>query len=265
MVINLKRAKVVYKKSIQDAQLKAKSIAQCLECTYSSIDELTDDASLFIVLGGDGTLLKCAKYASNFDIPIFGFNMGRLGFLAQADFLECDEVLYNLQKENYRIEERLMLTDFDGHTALNDIVVKNADCSSASVFKLYINSKLVCSYLADGLIVSTPTGSTAYNLSAGGAVIAPEIDCMTIVPICAHTLNARPIVIGADDVIEIKFPYECEYSVITDGKLAANKKDFVKIKKYDKKAKLLLLNSENKEFYDVLRDKLHWGVAPGHD
>lgn len=263
MAINLKRAKVVYKKSIQDAQLKAKSIAQCLECTYSSIDELTDDASLFIVLGGDGTLLKCAKYASNFDIPIFGFNMGRLGFLAQADFLECDEVLYNLQKENYRIEERLMLTDFDGHTALNDIVVKNADCSSASVFKLYINSKLVCSYLADGLIVSTPTGSTAYNLSAGGAVISPDIECFTIVPICAHTLSSRPIVVPSNSKIEIKFKVKnADFQTISDGQLTSIKKESIVIKKCDKKAKLLLLNKENKDFYDVLRDKLHWGVAP---
>lgn len=265
MDINLKNAKVVYKKIIQDANLKASSIAECLECRYSSIDELTNDASLFIVLGGDGTLLKCAKFASEYDIPVFGFNMGRLGFLAQADFLECDEVLLSLQEKKYRIEERLMLADFEGHIALNDIVVKNSDCSSASVFKLFINSKPVCSYLADGLIISTPTGSTAYNLSAGGAVIAPEIDCMTIVPICAHTLNARPIVVGPDDEIEIKFPNGNEHLIIADGKLSSRRKDFVKIKKHDKKAKLLLLNRKNKEFYDVLRDKLHWGVAPGHD
>ena len=130
---------------------------------------------------------------------------------------------------------------------------------------MFINSKPVCSYLADGLIISTPTGSTAYNLSAGGAVIAPEIDCMTIVPICAHTLNARPIVVGPDDEIEIKFPNGNEHLIIADGKLSSRRKDFVKIKKHDKKAKLLLLNRKNKEFYDVLRDKLHWGVAPGHD
>ena len=245
MKIDLTKAKVIYKKTIENAENYASEIAQRLNCSYSSLDNLPDSASLLIVMGGDGTILKCARHASRFDIPVFGFNMGRLGFLSQAGLKERDFVLNKLERDEFRIEERLMICDSGGNIALK------------------INSKQVCSYLADGLIVSTPTGSTAYNLSAGGAVIAPEIECMTIVPICAHTLSARPLVISADDTIEIKFHSPSEFQMVSDGQLVNIQKDSVTIKKHDKKAKLLLLNSEHKGFYDILRDKLHWGVAPG--
>ena len=156
-----------------------------------------------------------------------------------------------------------MLQEQNGSIALNDIVVKNIDCSRTSNLALLINDKLVCSYLADGVIVSTPTGSTAYNLSAGGAVISPDIECFTIVPICAHTLSSRPIVVPSNSKIEIKFKVKnADFQTISDGQLTSIKKESVVIKKCDKKAKLLLLNKENKDFYDVLRDKLYWGVAP---
>ncbi len=263
MKIDLTKAKVIYKKTIENAENYASEIAQRLNCSYSSLDNLPDSASLLIVMGGDGTILKCARHASRFDIPVFGFNMGRLGFLSQAGLKERDFVLNKLERDEFRIEERLMICDSGGNIALNDIVIKSGDCIGTSRLELVINGKQVCSYLADGLIVSTPTGSTAYNLSAGGAVIAPEIECMTIVPICAHTLSARPLVISADDTIEIKFHSPSEFQMVSDGQLVNIQKDSVTIKKHDKKAKLLLLNSEHKGFYDILRDKLHWGVAPG--
>lgn len=261
-LINLKKAKVVYKNT-ESAENYAKIIAEKLCCEYLPVDKLKNDAELFIVIGGDGTLLKCARYASAFDIPVFGFNMGRLGFLAQADLSEAEIVLDKIQQGKFRIEERMMLTDENGNTALNDIVIKNLKCSRTSNLELRINNKLVCSYLADGLIVSTPTGSTAYNLSAGGAVIAPEIECITIVPICAHTLSARPVIVSADSIIEIRFKSKgSEFKIIPDGQIISTDNNSIKIKKHNKKAKLLLLNSNDKEFYDILRDKLHWGVAP---
>lgn len=263
MNLDLKKAKVVYKNDLGEAKKFAEKIAQKLSCELFSIDNLPNRASLIIVVGGDGTLLKCARHASRFDIPVFGFNMGRLGFLAQANLNEMDDVLEQLEKGNFRIEERIMLQEQNGSIALNDIVVKNLDCSRTSNLALLINDKLVCSYLADGVIVSTPTGSTAYNLSAGGAVISPDIECFTIVPICAHTLSSRPIVVPSNSKIEIKFKAKnADFQTISDGQLTSIKKESIVIKKCDKKAKLLLLNKENKDFYDVLRDKLHWGVAP---
>ena len=262
MKIDLTKARVIYKRTIENAENYASKVASKLNCSYSSLDDLPNNASLLLVMGGDGTILKCARHASKFDIPVFGFNMGHLGFLSQAGLYEIDDVLEKLKSGDFRIEERLMISDSNGNIALNDIVVKSESAIGTSELELIINGKQVCSYLADGLIVSTPTGSTAYNLSAGGAVIAPEIDCITIVPICAHTLSARPIVISADDVIEIKFHSPSEFQLISDGQFFNIKKEGVIIKKHDKKAKLLLLNSEHKEFYDILRDKLHWGVAP---
>ena len=262
MNIDLKKAKVIYKDTLKDAKKYASEIAAKLNCGFAPLSAMPDSASLFIVIGGDGTILKCARKACKLDIPVFGFNMGRLGFLSQARLSESNDVIKKLQNGDFRIEERLMLTDSNGDVALNDIVLKSTDCMGTSQIELIINNKQVCSYLADGLIVSTPTGSTAYNLSAGGAVIAPEIECVTIVPICAHTLSARPIIISADETIEIKFHSPSEFQIISDGKAVKTQKEKVIIKKYDKKAKLLLLNSENKEFYDVLRDKLNWGVAP---
>lgn len=263
MEINLRKAKVVYKKYSIEAEEYGKKIAEKFGCPFSSTENLPDNASLFIVIGGDGTLLKCARHASKFNIPVFGFNLGRLGFLAQADLNEADSVFNKLKHGEFRIEERLMLKDSDNNTAINDIVVKNVECERTAKLELYINNKLVCSYLADGLIISTPTGSTAYNLSAGGAVISPEIECFTIVPICAHTLSARPVVVSSNSIIEIKCKAKnAELQTISDGQPTSIKKESVIIKKHEKKAKLLLLNAENKEFYDILRDKLHWGMAP---
>ena len=262
MKIDLTKAKVIYKKSIEGAVDYAKEVASRLNCKYSSLDDLPEEASLLIVMGGDGTLLRCARHASKFDIPVFGFNMGRLGFLAQAGLMEIDDVIKKLEAGDFRVEERLMLADLSGNIALNDIVIKSSNCAKTSSLELKINGKQVCSYLADGLIIATPTGSTAYNLSAGGAVIAPEIECITIVPICAHTLNARPLVVSAEDTIEVKFHLPSEFQMISDGQLISSHKNSAIIKKHNKKAKLLLLNSEHKEFYDILRDKLHWGVAP---
>ncbi len=265
MDIDLKKAKVVYKKTLDSAQFCAKRIADKLSCGYMAFGEEIKDASVLIVIGGDGTLLKCARQASEKDIPVFGFNLGRLGFLAQADLKEEDSILDKLRNGEFRIEERLMLKDLNGNIALNDFVVKNIECSKTSDIELKINGKQVCSYLADGLIISTPTGSTAYNLSAGGAVIAPEIECITIVPICAHTLSARPLVVSADDTLEIHIKSADEFQMISDGQPVKIKSATSIIKKHDKKAKLLLLNSKNKGFYDVLRTKLHWGVAAGDD
>ncbi len=262
-MIDLKKAKVVYKPTIENAKEYASNIAKKLGCEFCTINEITNSASVIIVIGGDGTLLRCVRYASEYDIPVFGFNMGRLGFLSQADLKEEDYVLEKLLNGDFRIEERLMLSDTKGNTALNDIVIKNAEYTKTSELELLINNKPVCSYLADGLIISTPTGSTAYNLSAGGAVIAPEIECITIVPICAHTLSARPIVVSADDTITIRLHSKSKYFLISDGTSKDIEETSVTIKKHTKKAELILLNSENKSFYDVLRTKLHWGVAPG--
>lgn len=270
MCINLEKVAVVFNPDIEGAEALALEIAEKFNGAnvFSTDYKITEDIPSFvIVVGGDGTLLKCARYYSTFDVPIFGFNMGRLGFLAQAKPSEVDFVAQKIKQGGFRIEERIMLeVEINGkrQLALNDFVIKGATFSRTSTLELFINDNFVSSYLADGLIISTPTGSTAYTLSAGGPVIAPNLPCLTIVPICPHTLNARPLVVSSDEKICIKLKGNGanHYKITSDGQDGVQIYDEVKIQKSAVQAKLLLLNKKQDYFYTILREKLHWGIAP---
>ena len=261
MEISLKNIAVIYNPEIDGTAIVAKSIAQNFDnaCTYT-LDKMPDNTDFVIVVGGDGTLLKCARKYSVKDVPIFGFNMGRLGFLAQAMPDEIEFVTNKIKQGDFRIEKRIMLKcPTTGAVALNDMVIRGATFSRTSTLNLYINGIKLCSYLADGLIISTPTGSTAYCLSAGGPILAPTVEAFTIVPICPHTLTARPLVIPDNEILTIHSD-DCPLSVAADGcdlKINSNK---VTIKKSGCKIKLAFLNDNN--FYNVLREKLFWGVSP---
>ncbi|MGN1152584.1 MAG: NAD(+)/NADH kinase, partial [Candidatus Gastranaerophilaceae bacterium] len=145
------------------------------------------------------------------------------------------------------------------YTALNDFVIKGCSCSRTSKFSLKINNKFVCDYIADGIIISTPTGSTAYGLSAGGPILYPNIDCLVIVPICPHTLTARPLVIPSTEKITISSMDEL-LNVAIDGQEQSEKISEVNIELSPKKAKLAFLGDD--DFYSILRNKLHWGISP---
>ena len=152
------------------------------------------EADFVFVIGGDGTILRCAKLFSTKAIPVLGLNIGRLGFLSQ---LTQDDIIPAVEKilnNKFKVEERLMLKS-ENYTALNDFVIKGISGSRTGKFCLKINDKFVSEYIADGMIISTPTGSTAYGLSAGGPVLYPMLDAIVLVPICPHTLSARPLVI----------------------------------------------------------------------
>ncbi len=223
---------------------------------------MPDDITFAVTIGGDGTLLKCARHYSKLNVPVFGFNMGRLGYLSQALPDELDFVINKIKEHDFRIEKRLMLKSSASNIALNDMVIRKEINARTSVLDLSINDKPVCSYMADGLIISTPTGSTAYALSAGGPVISPDIDCFIIVPICPHTLTARPVVINSDEQIKISICENTGYQITADGQDIKPFKKEVVIEKYENFAKLLLLNKEKNDFYRILRKKLHWGMAP---
>ena len=165
----------------------------------------------------------------------------------------------------FKIENRLMLSAFDGKMeALNDIVIKGEAFSRTSRLYVEINNNLVCDYLADGLIISTPTGSTAYTLSAGGPIITPSLNAIVIVPICPHTMNARPIVIPDSEVIKVTSSQdEPLLKMSADGQetKCVDVKEEIVITKSKDYAKLILLNLEKNSFYSVLKEKLHWGVS----
>jgi NAD+ kinase len=174
-------------------------------------------------------------------------------------------VFEKIKNKEFRIEERLMLKACcapETLTALNDMVIKGAVFSRTSTLSLYINGSLVSNYLADGLIISTPTGSTAYTLSAGGPVLAPNLDSFVIVPICPHTLSARPLVVPSSEKICIKMSDCDKFKVTADGQNAVDVNCEIKIEKFENSAKLILLNKDDGGFYDILREKLLWGVKP---
>lgn len=225
------------------------------------IDSLKAGVDFVFVIGGDGTLLKTARFYAKHFIPVFGINLGRLGFLSQTNESELTESIEKILNNKYKIEDRLMLISNDGALALNDFVIKGASTSRTSRFYLSIDGKFVCDYLADGLIVSTPTGSTAYGLSAGGPVLSPGLDAFVVVPICPHTLTSRPLVIPSKEKITISTCDSCtSFIVVADGQDSFNVNSKIDIEKSKFSAKLALLDTN--EFYSVLRNKLHWGVAP---
>ena len=226
------------------------------------INNLKTGFDIAFVIGGDGTILKTARFFAEEETAIFGINLGRLGFLSQSSKEDFARSLEKIQKGEYRIEKRLML-ETEGQIALNDFVIKSPEQGRTARFQLKINGKGVCNYLADGIIISTPTGSTAYGLSAGGPVLSPDIEAFVIVPICPHTLTARPLVIPADEEISISASGdEKEFILSVDGQGNYKLNKEIKIKKSPLRAKLLIL--DDTEFYTILRNKLNWGVSPNY-
>lgn len=262
---------LVYSDDIKNSKEGALSLYNALEkknifSSVVSINNLSKDASFVIVMGGDGSILKTARFFAPFQAPILGVNLGRLGFLSQVNLDSIDFLVHEILNNNYQIENRLMIECEEANFfALNDIVIKGDTVSRTSRFYLKINGQKLCEYLADGLIVSTPTGSTAYTLSAGGPICHPSCDNLIIVPICPHTLTSRPIVVPSSHEIEISTCNNCSNIIaIADGQQVSNIPSSLKIvvKKSNFHAKLMVLNGLKNDFYSIVRDKLSWGVSP---
>lgn len=227
------------------------------------IDNMDNSVTFAVAIGGDGTLLRAARYYASFSVPVFGVNMGRLGFLAQSSLNEIGVSLQKILNGQYNCEERLMLSANPGRlSALNDIVIKSESFSRTARLFVSINGNNVCDYLADGLIISTPTGSTAYNISAGGPILVPRLNAFIIVPICPHSLNARPLVIPSNEKIVITSADNTKrLKIAADGQnlFSVPENSPITIRKHKNKAKILMLN--DKSFYSVLKEKLYWGMT----
>jgi len=220
---------------------------------------------LLISLGGDGTLLAVARKAAEHGIPVLGLNLGRLGFLTEIEIADADMAFDSLTNGEYTIEKRMMLkVDLKGKdgrtesfTALNDVAVAKASFARIIHLKAYINGELVNFYPADGLLVSSPTGSTAYSLSAGGPIITPHMECMLLTPICPHSLNIRPIVTDCKSDIRIEIVDKNRDVLLTvDGQEGTSlfEGDIVIVGKFEYYTKLVRIGHRN--FYKVLRAKL---------
>ena len=223
-----------------------------------------------IVLGGDGTMLRAAREYVGRYIPLIGVNLGTLGYLAEVDKEEIEPALDSLIADRYEVETRMMLNGIPviagisqkPQTALNDIVINRIGALHVINFNIYVNDCLLSTYSADGMIISTPTGSTAYNLSAGGPIVEPKARLIMITPVCSHAMvNNRTIVLAEDDIIDIEIgtykPDEAqEVNASFDGRcpVSLNEGDKIRIIRSDKVTKIMKLREVS--FLETLREKM---------
>lgn len=230
---------------------------------------LAAKSDLLIVVGGDGTLLKAAHLIAARPIPLVGVNLGRLGFLADITPAQVQDDIAAMLKGEYSTEDRLMLEasaersgkSADTVPALNDVVVHKADGGRLIEFETWVDDQFLCAYRADGMIVSTPTGSTAYALSGGGPILHPAMDAIALVPICPHTLGDRPLVVAGSSRIEIRIgdTHGGGAQVTWDGQHAETLQagDRVRVQRSEKRIRFI--HPRGYDYYKILRTKLHWG------
>lgn len=258
MVIEEAFLKLLYEKNIVNKEFK----------TFKSHKELNSSFDIMISIGGDGTILRAATLVRDSGIPILGINAGRLGFLAMVQKDEIAEFLQLIIEKKYTISERNLISlsgtpeipeISDINFAMNEISVSRKDTTSMITIETYLNEEFLNSYWADGLIISTPTGSTGYSLSCGGPILTPNVSSLVITPIAPHNLNARPLVIPDDTVIRLKVTgREEHYLVSLDSRIATVKnKSELTIRKNPFKIKMVEIQDET--FLKTLRNKLLWG------
>lgn len=236
--------------------------------TYSNHEELDFSIDVLISIGGDGTILRAVTYVRDKNIPIVGINAGRLGFLATVQIKNIEELLLKILTKEYTLSKRSLLSlscsprnpDLvDLNFALNEITVSRKDTTSMITIETYLNGEYLTSYWADGLIISTPTGSTGYSLSCGGPVLIPDVSSLVITPIAPHNLNARPLVIPDKTEIELRVSgREEQYLVSLDSRITSVTNDtLLKIKKTPFEVNMIEFHEEG--FLKTLRKKLLWG------
>lgn len=250
------------------ASLKEKNIISKEYETYSNYNNLDSAFKALISIGGDGTILKAATFVRDKNIPIIGINAGRLGFLATIQFENIETLLQKLLDNDYAISKRSLLSiettpEYDNFKeldfALNEVTVARKDTTSMITIITYLNGEYLTSYWADGLIVSTPTGSTGYSLSCGGPVLTPNVESLVITPMAPHNLNARPLVITDDMEIELRISgREEQFLISLDSRISAVSKDtIVRIKKSPFTISIIEFKEES--FLNTIRKKLLWG------
>lgn len=232
-----------------------------------TLHELATESGAVIVLGGDGTMLSIARELAPHGAPLIGINQGRLGFLTDITVEDMFEALAEILSGQYVAEERILLNGQirrDGErvfeaTAFNDVVVGKGGSGRLIDLEISINSEFVYSQRADGLVVTSPTGTTAYALSAGGPIVHPTLEAVALVPVCPHTLSARPIVVSSHSRIELHLIYADDARVHFDGQhhFDLHSGDHVWITRASRP--VTLLHPHSYSYYDTLRQKLHWG------
>lgn len=231
-------------------------------------NEMPAQVDLIVVLGGDGTLLAAARALKRKPVPLLAVNLGGLGFLTTITREELFSTLEGVLAGNYRSEKRVQIEGeliradevISSFLALNDVVVNKGAIARILDFEVRVDGNLVSTYKSDGLIVATPTGSTAYSLAAGGPIVAPTVAAFVVTPICAHTLTNRPLVLPDSASIELAVKAQREAAYLTvDGQmgLTAHSEDIVRMKKADSIVEIIQPQTRN--YFAILREKLKWG------
>ncbi len=233
------------------------------------VQETLAEVDMVVSVGGDGTFLRTAETVGDSGIPVLGINTGRLGFLAAINYVDVDETLQEVMKDYYRVEERALLKmstdetfppEYFNEYALNEVAILKQDTASMLSIHAYINNDYLTSYQADGLVISTPTGSTAYSLSIGGAILSPTIPSIILSAIAPHNLTSRSLVVDDSSIISIKVESRSHmYLVSVDGQSRVlDDSVAVQVRKGD--YTLRVVKRVGHTFYETLRDKLMWGA-----
>jgi NAD+ kinase len=280
--MDIKRAGIISNPNKDSNLGEAKLVADCLRergvrvffdknAVPDGESETIDYAAIdcLFVLGGDGTLLRAASKASEYDVPMLGINLGRLGFLTEVELGDIRKAVDDIMRGDYYLEKRLMLNCAvkDGEEAvfeidaLNDIAVLKKDIARTIDVELIINGDTADSVQCDGMLISTPTGSTAYSLSAGGPIVSPKLDCIIATPICPHSLHSKTLIASADDRIAVKPLSQSGMVLVSDGavKWEIKNGEVVHIKKSGHHA--CFIRFRKNYFYTLLRSKfLNWDI-----
>lgn len=220
---------------------------------------------LVVAIGGDGTILRTARELRG-TVPILGVNLGRLGFLAEVSAEKLEEAFGEVLDGKVRVEERTGLSAYaegegEGFFAVNDVVLERGASPRMMEVRVFVEGELLGSYLADGVILATPTGSTAYSLSAGGPIVHPGLDALILTPICPHSLSVRPMVLPPDEevVVRVRSDRGEDMALTVDGQVRCrlHPEDTVRVRRAEEKVKLVAF--PDRSFYSVLRTKLLWG------
>ena len=234
---------------------------------YTDSSQVPEDTECVLTLGGDGTLIQASRDLAGRQIPMLGINMGNLGYLTQVSRREeLEEVLQALLKDRFRLERRMMLKGSvirDGQeicsdVALNEIVISRREMLRMLKLRIYVNGEMLNQYHADGMIVATPTGSTAYNLSAGGPIVEPDARMTILTPVCPHTLNGRSIVLSSEDQVEIEVlgHDDAGQAAVFDGDSSLQLKVGDRLRAERSRTETVLIQLRAGSFFDNLRSKL---------
>ncbi len=271
--LSLTHAGIVSKKNYTPAGELAQTIATRLQQQKIAvtIDTVTEDLDVLIVLGGDGTLLHVADQAARFSIPVLGINMGNLGFLTERTEMEAIAAVDELVSGTITIENRMMLKaslatgdrNSSSRYALNEVVISKGTLDRVLQLSTRADEEHINTYKADGLIFSTPTGSTAYNLSAGGPLVYPGLASILVTPICPFMLGSRPVLLPPNSRLRTSLEkgYDHRAQVIVDGQPAWDMDDSNTLKVAAAKHPLRLIISPDRDYFAILRNKLHWGIG----